>query len=181
MFYILFVLLVIILGIVSIYLDLKKIYLYLNENNDFLNVIKDNLLTSDKIKNYQQTIFEQFNSFEEYLNNTYIKIDSQYGTQSTFLRGGNYTLYGKFSNKIDLSNKLIYILNNPMLVVESEGQSEAEKNITYKLMCEEYQNTLISILNRVFSSDYIVKFHCSTRVLLKELNIDVILQLNSDR
>ena len=181
MFYILFVLLVIILGIVSIYLDLKKIYLYLNENNDFLNVIKDNLLTSDKIKNYQQTIFEQFNSFEEYLNNTYIKIDSQYGTQSTFLRGGNYTLYGKFSNKIDLSNKLIYILNNPMLVVESKGQSEAEKNITYKLMCEEYQNTLISILNRVFSSDYIVKFHCSTRVLLKELNIDVILQLNSDR
>ena len=87
----------------------------------------------------------------------------------------------KVNNKIDLSNKLIYILNNPMLVVESEGQSEAEKNITYKLMCEEYQNTFISILNRVFSSDYIVKFHCSTRVLLKELNIDVILQLNSDR
>lgn len=94
MIFILFVVFVITLGIGLFYLDIKKMYNYLNENNDLIKVIKNNLLESDKIKNYQQTIFEQFKSIEEYLNNTYIKIDSHY-TQSSFIQDGNYTLFGK--------------------------------------------------------------------------------------
>jgi hypothetical protein len=93
--YLLIMIFIIIIGVVLFYMDLKKIYIYLNENNDFLKLIKENLLSSDKFKIYQQTIFEQFNIIEVYLNSTYISIDPQF-PQTSFLQSGNYTVYGKF-------------------------------------------------------------------------------------
>jgi hypothetical protein len=172
LFYIFFMIFVIIFGIGLFYLDLKQIYNYINDNNDYFTVIKENLLGSDKLRNYQQTVFEQLNSIEVYLNNTYIKIDSQL-TNSTFLQGGNYTIYGTFLLIIDLSNKLIGIINDPLLVVEGIVSPHLDREDMYKYHCEKYENAYISIVQKIFQSDYVTKFHCSSRILLQQLNIDV--------
>lgn len=94
-YYLMIMIFIIIFGIGLFYLDLKKIYIYLNENNDFLKIIKENLLGSDKFKIYQKTIFEQFNLMEVYLNSTYISIDTQF-PQTSFIQSGNYTVYGNY-------------------------------------------------------------------------------------
>ncbi len=170
--YLLIMIFIIIIGVVLFYMDLKKIYIYLNENNDFLKLIKENLLSSDKFKIYQQTIFEQFNIIEVYLNSTYISIDPQF-PQTSFLQSGNYTVYGKFWFYIDLSNKIINVLNDPTFVIEGYAPGNPNNTYLYKTYCEEYENTLIFILRKVFTSDYIERFHCGSRILLKQLNIDV--------
>jgi hypothetical protein len=170
--YLMIMIFIIIIGVVLFYMDLKKIYIYLNENNDFLKLIKENLLSSDKFKTYQQTIFEQFNIIEVYLNSTYISIDPQF-PQTSFLQSGNYTVYGKFWFYIDLSNKIINVLNDPTFVIEGYAPGNPNNTYLYKTYCEEYENTLIFILRKVFTSDYIERFHCGSRILLKQLNIDV--------
>ena len=74
----------------------------------------------------------------------------------------------------ELSNRFIQFFDDPSLILENNSvTSKNETQIAYMHTCEKYDNTIINIMKKLFRSDYIGKFYCSSRILLKQLNIDV--------